>query len=231
MQFSSAMTKSYQNKMRQWHRLQNSDFFINYRRQSNKTNRIALPCSTTNESNYRLVSNQQDKSSCQHVRSLLSSHQRSSIVHQWYELINEELSLRHDQDYLNDKLQHLKQLESHLKGLKRRIFAEHMNVEQSTRYRSMTNVQRTKIQSNDGHRAGLHAQRCHSLESFVVMPTSWLFTVQNAAYSDILDGTSTTDRTKTLTMHFFEQLNQLKHEREQFEKRLIDELHTMTHVK
>ena len=183
-QFASAMTKSHQDKMRQWQDLQKSDFLINYRRQSLSP------------------SSRPHRQEIFHLSPILSSNQRSLILHQWREIMSEEMSLRQHQQTLQSTLIKYQQLERQLKMLKGHIFST-----------SSTAVNPTFH----------YRQRCQSLQSFVSMPNSWLLAVQSGAYSDILDGTTekTTEKTSELKREFFHQLEQWKDDRLMMEENLI----------
>ena len=141
---------------------------------------------------------------------ILSPNQRSLIVHQWREIMSEEISLRYYNEYLQQKMNSLKQLEEDLKSLKTNIFCTN----QLIKPQSMINLHQTNPSSS--------LQRCRSLDSFSLMPASWSLAVQSAAYSDVLDGTSTktTDRAILFNRNFFDRLENFKYDRYVFEKNL-----------
>ena len=200
-----AMTKSYQQKMRDWQRLQKSDFLVNYRRQSispeiRRASLASVHLSAPLDLPVLLSP-------------ILSPQQRSLIVHQWREIMAEELVLRRKQDFLQERLLHLKQLENNLKELKTRIFSS--NGEESfLRHRSLSSSERDA------------PRRSRSLQTVVSMPASWTLAVQSAAYSDVLDGTSlkSSERALLFHQHFFQQLKHLRDDREQFEESLSSDL-------
>jgi hypothetical protein len=140
---------------------------------------------------------------------LLSPNQRSLIVHQWREIMSEEISLRHYNEYLQQKMNSLKQLETDLKSLKTNIFCTN----QLIKPQSMINIYQINPSSS-------FSQRCRSLDSFISMPASWSLAVQSAAYSDVLDGTSTTERAILFNKNFFDRLEHFKYDRLKFEQDL-----------
>lgn len=207
-QFASAMTKSYQKKMREWQSLQKSDFLINYRRQS-----VTHPTSFVSSKMF-------------HLSPILSPYQRSLILHQWREIMSEEISLRHGQQILQETIIKFQRLETQLKTLKTQIFATN---DSQLRHQSMTSLDqldREIITSSSTFVSVQFPRRSRSLQSFISIPTSWLLAVQSAAYSDILDGTTekTTENTMHLKRSFFQQLEQFKEERQSLEQNLIKDL-------
>jgi hypothetical protein len=150
---------------------------------------------------------------------ILSSNQRSLIVHQWREIMSEELSLRHHNEYLQEKMLLLKKLEGKLKILKTNIFCS------NNQTNSNEEIHRYKQTSTP--------QRCRSLQSLISIPTSWILAVQSAAYSDVLDGTSnkTTERAILLNKTFFDQLKHFKQSRKQFQLDSIKDLQLLNHSK
>jgi hypothetical protein len=155
---------------------------------------------------------------------ILSPNQRSLIVHQWREIMSEEISLRHYNEYLQNKMILLKELEQNLKTLKTNIFCTNHFLKQQ----SMVN-----IQENDQHKQSYIPQRCRSLQSLISIPASWILAVQSAAYSDVLDGTSrkTTERAILFNKNFFDQLENFKRDRQQFEQDSIKDLQLLSHSK
>lgn len=154
---------------------------------------------------------------------ILSPKQRSLIVHQWREIMSEEIKLRYYTKYLQNKMLLVKELESNLKHLKTSIFCTKPPLKQ----RSMVDL------TEEFHRQPSYViQRCHSLESFISMPASWILAVQSAAYSDILDGTSnkTTERAILFNKEFFDELEQFKIDRLKFEYGSIQDLQLLTHT-
>ena len=234
-QLAPAMTKSYQEKMRQWQTIQKSHFLVNYRRQSiitrnelNIDSGSASITPTDNEISSDLPTLSLDQSiSDEKVESLLlspilSPHQRSLIVHQWREIMAEEIALRIYSEYLEKKLHELKQLQTDLKSLKTQIFSTN-NQDYLLKHRSMTSIDQLGHDFLQQHRQTSVPQRCQSCQSFISMPASWILAVQSSAYSDILDGTSkkTTDRAITFNKQFFRQLNHFKNDRTSFEKHIF----------
>ncbi len=155
---------------------------------------------------------------------ILSPNQRSLIVHQWREIMSEEIFLRHYNEYLQKQMILLKNLETNLKSLKTNIFCTNHLFKQQ----SMINIQ----QNNQSKQSYL-PQRCRSLQSFISMPASWILAVQSAAYSDILDGTSTktTERAILFNKDFFDRLKHFKHDRQKFEQNSIKDLQLLTRSK
>lgn len=148
------------------------------------------------------------------------------MVHQWREIMSEEISLRYYNEHLQKKLLLLKELETNLKELKMNIFCTNHFLKQQ----SMINIyQDIEEQSKSKH----FLQRSYSLQSLITMPASWILAVQSAAYSDILDGTSnkTSERAILFNKDFFDRLKQFKHDRLKFEQDSINDLHLLTHSK
>lgn len=158
------------------------------------------------------------------VGPILSPNQRSLIVHQWREIMLEEISLRHYNEYLQDKMNLLKQLETNLKTLKTNIFCTN----NLTKQRSTTDL--NEINEHD---PSYLPKRCRSLQSLISMPASWILAVQSAAYSDVLDGTSnkTNERSILFNKDFFDQLEQLKKNRQKFEYDTMKDLQLINHSK
>jgi hypothetical protein len=138
--------------------------------------------------------------------------------------MSEEISLRHCNEYLEKKMILLKQLETNLKSLKTNIFCTNNSIKQ----RSMINI-RESYQYEQSYLP----QRCHSLQTLISMPASWILAVQSAAYSDVLDGTSnkTTERAILFNKDFFDQLEQLKRDRQKFEQDSIKDLQSLNRLK
>jgi hypothetical protein len=155
---------------------------------------------------------------------ILSSNQRSLIVHQWREIMSEEISLRHYNEYLQNKMSLLKKLETNLKNLKTNIFCTNHFLKQQ----SMIN-----IHENNQYKKSYVSQRSRSLQSFISMPASWILAVQSAAYSDVLDGTSnkTTERSNLFNKDFFDRLEHFKRDRLKFEQDSIKDLQLINHSK
>ncbi|CAF0732868.1 unnamed protein product [Adineta ricciae] len=233
-QLAPALTKSYQQKMREWESMQKSHFLVSYRRQSivpksdpNSNSRKPslihlLNQTTTNEITPSTIadfypitieeSNIELPTNIVPLGPILSPNQRSLIVHQWREIMSEELLLRHCQEYLQQKTILLKELKTNLKTLKTSIFC----TTNSTKTQSMAD-----IRENYHKQEQLYLpQRCHSLQTLISMPASWILAVQSAAYSDVLDGTSnqTTERAILCNKNFFDQLEQCKRNRQEFEQ-------------
>lgn len=214
-----AMTKSYQQKMRDWQTLQKSHFLVNYRRQS-IASKTDLPLDLIVPSNLEKTNPISTKTPSEleknlsYLTPILSPNQRSLIVHQWREIMAEEISLRLYNQYFQRKLQELKQLEANLKLLKRHIFCT-KNQRDLIRQRSMSNLEQYEYD-----RESAISRHRQSLQTLVSMPTSWILAVQSAAYSDILDGTSpkTIDRSMIFNRQFFNQLNHFKTNRINFER-------------
>jgi hypothetical protein len=237
------MTKSYQQKMREWETMQKSNFLVNYRRQSvvnkielNNNSRKVSIISTMNEASIEQIisssssssSSSIDKSTVESERNvstngpILSPNQRSLIVHQWREIMSEEISLRHYDEYLQRKMSELKQLETDLKSLKTSIFSTN-NHDYFLQHQSMRNLKHDLF---DPQRQSDLPRRCRSVQSLVSMPASWILAVQSAAYSDVLDGTSnkTTDRAILFNKNFFNQLKHFKDGRHHFEQDTMKDL-------
>jgi hypothetical protein len=155
---------------------------------------------------------------------ILSSNQRSLIVHQWREIMSEEIYLRHYNEYLQNKMILLKKLQTNLKSLKTNIFCTNHFLKQQ----SMIN-----IHENNQYKQSYVSQRSRSLQSFISMPASWILAVQSAAYSDVLDGTSnkTTERSILFNKDFFDRLKHFKHDRLKFEQDSIKDLQLINHSK
>jgi len=235
------MTKSYQQKMREWQTMQKSNFLVNYRRQSiaNKIDsRKASIISTVNEisdENQTLSADEsipEFKPNILPLSPTLSPNQRSLIVHQWREIMSEEITLRHYNEYFQRKIQELKQLETDLKTLKTSIFSTN-NQEYSSKHRSMTSIDQLDQDLLDQHRQTYLPKRSRSFQSLISMPASWILAVQSAAYSDILDGTSnkTTDRAIIFNKNFFNQFYHYKNDRLNFEHDTFKNLPVFTNSK
>jgi hypothetical protein len=155
---------------------------------------------------------------------ILSSNQRALIVHQWRTIMAEEISLRHCHQYLEQKTLLLQELEANLKTLKASIFCTN----HCMKPQSMVNIQ----EGIRKERSYL-PRRCSSLQTLVAIPASWILAVQSAAYSDVLDGTSnkTTERAILFNRHFFDQLEQLKRNRQKFEHGSIKDFQVEHDVK
>lgn len=231
-QLAPAMTKSFQEKMRQWQTIQKSHFLVNYRRQSiiprtESTNNSRKTSINVADSEIPIeveISSPDQPISTDHDETFLrlptlSPHQRSLIVHQWRAIMVEEISLRMHGEYLEKKLIELKQLQSDLKSLKTRIFSTN-NQDYLLRHRSLTSIEQLDRDVLDQYQQRSFPQRCQSCQSLITMPASWILAVQSATYSDILDGTSkkTTDRAIIFNKHFFQQLNHFKISRMNFEE-------------
>jgi len=240
-QLASAMTKSYQQKMREWQTMQKSNFLVNYRRQSivNKSDssthsRKTSVNSATNESSTELLvpsiekSNQDIETNSLTLSPTLSPNQRSLILHQWREIMSEEILLRHYNEYLQRKMQELKQLETDLKTLKTSIFCTN-----NQKHHSMTSIEQLDQDLLEQHRQTDLPQRCRSFQSLRSMPASWIVAVQSAAYSDILDGTSkkTTERAIIFNKKFFNQLKHFKDERQHFQQDTIKDFQLLENSK
>lgn len=231
------MTKSYQQKMRDWHSMQKSNFLVDYRRQSiapktdsnnesRKSSIISPINETSDEEEEEILSSDQLISNIKtDICPTLSPNQRSLIVHQWREIMSEEISLRIYSEYLHKKLQELNQLETDLKSLKTSIFSTN-NREYFLKHRSMTSIDQLDQDILDQYRQIDLPQRCRSYQSLISMPASWILAVQSATYSDILDGTSnkTTDRAIIYNKNFFNQLNHFKNDRTNFEQNTFKNL-------
>ncbi|UJR22333.1 hypothetical protein I4U23_025395 [Adineta vaga] len=242
---ASAMTKSYQQKMREWQSLQKSNFLVNYRRQSiinktelNNSSRKTSVVSIINEPlNGTLVpaieiSNAEIEPNMIALSPILSPNQRSLILHQWREIMSEEICLRQYHEYLESKMQELKQLETNLKSLKTNIFCtNHQKL--ILKHRSMSSIEQLDQDLLDENKQIDILQRCRSLQSLITMPASWILAVQSAAYSDILDGTSkkTTERAIIFNKNFFNQLKYFRDERQNFQQDTWKHFQTLTHFK
>ncbi|CAF1214581.1 unnamed protein product [Rotaria sordida] len=228
-QLAPALTKSYQQKMREWESMQKSRFLVNYRRQSivpkidfiNNSrkvsiapiikkisqDRITLPSTIENCSSLINELNLETQTNSIILSPILSPNQRSLILHQWREIIK--------------KMNLLKELETNLKTLKTNIFC--------TNYNTIKQQSKINIQDYDAYKKLYLPQRCRSLQSLVSMPASWVLAVQSAAYSDVLDGTSkkTNERAILFNKDFFDQLEQFKKERFKFEQDSVKELQSL----
>ena len=138
----------------------------------------------------------------------------------------EEISLRHYNQYFQQKLQQLQQLETNLKFLKTSIFCTKKQ-ENFAKQRSMSNVDSFDHDILGQYRDDSLQRRCQSLQTLVSMPASWILAVQSAAYSDILDGTSmkTTDRAIIFNRKFFNELNHFKLDRMNFQRETFNNFH------
>ncbi|CAF1010473.1 unnamed protein product [Rotaria sp. Silwood1] len=239
-----AMTKSYQQKMREWQLMQKSNFLVDYRRQSitnklelNNNYQKPLIMSRINETSIKsqqssLInkSNNKIETNILSLSPILSSHQRTFLVHQWREIMSEEILLHHYNEYLQNKIEKLKQLETNLKSLKTNIFCTN-NQDYLLRHRSLTNIEQFNYNLLNQYKQTYVPRRCHSFQSLITMPTSWILAVQSAAYSDILDGTSKTITKPTIiyNQNFFNQLNHFKKDRQHFEQDVIKDLQTIRH--
>jgi hypothetical protein len=232
------MTKSYQQKMREWHTMQKSNFLVNYRRQSviNKldvtnNSRKSSIHSTINEIPTQPIINSipEIETDVLTTSPILSPNQRSLIVYQWRELMSEEIYLRYYNDYLQKKMQQLKQLETDLKSLKTSIFCTNKQ-EYLIKHRSMTSIEQLDQDLLNQHKYTYLPQRSRSYQSLITMPASWVLAVQSAAYSDILDGTSnkTTERAIIFNKNFFNQLKHFKDERKFFQQDTMKDLQILT---
>ncbi|CAF2595227.1 unnamed protein product [Rotaria sp. Silwood2] len=246
-QLAPALTKSYQQKMREWESMQKSHFLVNYRRQS-ITPKIDLIASSrkaslapiTNEISIDPTNLPSTSENCSSIidelnleiqthpitlSPILSPNQRSLIVHQWREIMLEEIYLRHYNDYLQKKLILLKELETNLKTLKTNIFC--------TNYNTIKQQAKIKFQNYDEYKHSYLPQRCRSLQSLISMPASWVLAVQSAAYSDVLDGTSnkTTERAILFNKDFFDQLEHFKKDRIKFEQDSMKDLQLLNSSK
>lgn len=154
------------------------------------------------------------------ITPILSPNQRTLIVHQWRQIMSEEIFLRHYTNCLQKKMLLLKDLEANLKDLKTNIFCtNHLIKSQSMNHLNQRISSSTK--------------RCQSLESFIFIPASWSLAVQSSAYSDVLDGTSnkTTERTFLFNQTFFNQLEHFKGNRAKFEEDFLNDLQFLNHSK
>ncbi|CAF1058870.1 unnamed protein product, partial [Didymodactylos carnosus] len=162
---------------------------------------------------------------------LLSPNQRTQMVHQWRTIMNEEITLRHYLECIENKMTCLKLLERELKSLKTTIFCT--NNESDEDEKSPTTG------TNNTHRIKLNSfeqlnrlntcqdkdkiQRSRSLETLETVSTLWVLAVRSAAYSDILDGTSGT-RPLIRNMDFFRQLDKIQAGRKLFGESLINDI-------
>lgn len=251
-QLAPALTKSYQQKMREWQTFQKSQFLgryplllilsfncsssiVNYRRQSitpksdlnNNPSKnpdehpiISSPPIIDTSSSSSMIDQSKIERKFSPLTPILSPNQRTLIVHQWRQIMSEEISLRYYNDYLQKKMLLLKELETNLKDLKTKIFC---CTNQIMKSQSMTDLNRPRSSS----------RRCQSLESAIFMPASWSLAVQSGAYSDVLDGTSnaTTERTFLFNKTFFDQLEQFKDNREKFDEDFLEDLQLMNSAK
>lgn len=201
VKLAPALTKSYQEKMRQWANLQRTDFLVNYRRHSinNCENKSIKPVQPTN----KLIDLNSTNNSVRFVPTI-SPIQRSLIVYQWRQIMSEEISLRNLSSFINQKLTELKQLETNLKQLKSEIFS-------------------LKYEDKQSDKLCQPLRRSYSADSFITMPSSWLLAVQSAAYSDVLDGTTLTtgERMSLWKKNFFNQLNELEKSRALFNENFL----------
>ncbi|CAF2000486.1 unnamed protein product [Rotaria magnacalcarata] len=238
-----AMTKSYQQKMRDWHNMQKSHFLVDYRRQS-VTNKLEINnnnnsqrgsiISTIHESSNEPTSLSADElvpqiqTNLLSLDPILSPNQRSFLVHQWREIMSEEISLRRYHEYLKTKIKQLKELETELKLLKTSIFCT-TNQDHLGKHHSMSSIE----QCDQYNTQTYLPQRCRSFQTLVSMPHSWILAVQSAAYSDILDGASrkTTEQAIVFNNKFFHRLTHFKGDRQQFEQGTINDLQSMSHSK
>ncbi|CAF3386314.1 unnamed protein product [Rotaria socialis] len=242
VQLAPALTKSYQQKMREWETMQKSQFLVNYRRQSiipkidstsssrktsliqvvNGTSDNTLDLPTTSDTGSSIVDelNLELQTNSITLGPILSPNQRSLIVHQWREIMLEEISLRHYNEYLQKKMTSLKELETNLKTLKTNIFCTNNLIQRQT----TVNMEKRR-QCQQSHLP----PRCRSLQSLVEMPASWILAVQSAAYSDVLDGTSNraTERAILINNDFFDQLEHFKRDRREFQEDTINDLQSL----
>ncbi|CAF0769244.1 unnamed protein product [Adineta ricciae] len=238
-QLASAMTKSYQQKMREWQSLQKSNFLVNYRRQSiinkndiNNFSRKPSVASLVNDPHVPAIeiSNAEMENNVVPLSPILSPNQRSLILHQWREIMCEEICLREYHEYLERKMQELKELEENLKSLKTNIFCT-TKQKLTLKHRSMSSIEQLDQDILDQNRRTDLPQRCRSLQSLVTVPASWILAVQSAAYSDILDGTSkrTTERAIIFNKNFFNQLKHFKDERQHFQQDTLKKFQELRH--
>ena len=241
------MTKSYQQKMREWQTMQKSNFLVSYRRQSiiNKIDmntEIQKPfiVPTVNEASIEpklaLADTLDTKNQGNFVSlsPILSPNQRSLILYQWREIMFEEVFLLNYNEYLQKKMQQIKQLETDLKSLKTSIFCT-TDVEYYLKHHSMTSIGHDSQGSLNQHKQKQKylSQRRQSLQSLTSMPASWILAVQSAAYSDVLDGTSekTTEWAIIFNKKFFDLLKHYKEDRQNFEDDTIRDLRRMSSLK
>ncbi|CAF1274330.1 unnamed protein product [Rotaria magnacalcarata] len=242
VQLAPALTKSYQQKMHEWETMQKSQFLVNYRRQSiipkmdlisnsrktsliqtaNETSENTLDLPTTIDNGSSIVDelNLELQTSSITLGPILSPNQRSLIAHQWREIMLEEISLRHYNEYLQKKITLLKQLEANLKMLKTNIFCTNNLIQRQT-----TVNMKERRQYQQSHLP----PRCRSLQSLIAMPASWILAVQSATYSDVLDGTSNraTERAILFNNDFFDQLEHFKRDRRKFQEDTINDLQSI----
>jgi hypothetical protein len=235
------MTKSYQQKMREWQTMQKSNFLVNYRRQSiankmevNSNSRKGSGHSTIHELPIEptIISNPETETDALTLSPTLSPNQRSLIVYQWRELMSEEIFLRCYNEYLQKKMHQLKQLETDLKLLKTSIFCNNYQ-DSIIKHHSMTSIEQLDQDVLNQHRQTYLSQRSRSYQSLETLPASWILAVQSAAYSDILDGTSkkTTERAIIFNKQFFNQLKRFKDDRRDFEQDTMKDFQTVRNSK
>lgn len=231
------MTKAYQQKMRDWQTMQKSNFLVDYRRQSvvNKTEVIKTDSLTSSiipiiyeipdEKNTLSIDSSDSKLETHllPLSPIISPSQRSFLVYQWREIMSEEILLRHYSEYLQNKMDQLKRLETDLKTLKTNIFCTN-NQDSMIKHRSTTS-----LDQSDQYKQTHLLQRSRSFQSLVTMPNSWILAVQSAAYSDILDGTSEkrTERAIIFNKNFFSRLDHFKHDRQHFEQDTLKDLNSL----
>lgn len=266
-QLAPALTKSYQEKMRQWENMQRSHFLgkinwyffswwsiqqtvdlsVNYRRQSitpkndstyesRKTSIVTVINSPTTDLNLAPTTDETSPDTIDEIKDpilikprlplspILSPHQRSLILHQWREIMSEEVSLRHYHHYLEKQQLLFEELERNLKMLKSNIFCTHHR-QYSFRTQSCSQLDHLEHHSSD------FQARSRSLQSLNAMPASWVLAVQSAAYSDILDGTSgkTSKRAVLFNKAFFDQLEHFKQDRRKFQDDFVRHLQAFNH--
>lgn len=170
--------------------------------------------STTDESKRELIVPPQLS-----LSPMLSPNQRSLILHQWREIMSEEISLRHYHHYLEKQQILFEEFERNLKILKRNIFCTNYH-QNSYRTHSLSHLDLLEHHSTD------FFQRSRSLQSLNTMPASWILAVQSAAYSDILDGTSAKRNRRAVLFNrtFFDQLEHFKDDRRKFQDDFIRHL-------
>ncbi|CAF1091343.1 unnamed protein product [Didymodactylos carnosus] len=163
---------------------------------------------------------------------LLSPIQRTQMVHQWRTIMNEEITLRHYLECIENKTICLKLLERKLKLLKTTIFCTNNEsdddgqsmITANDRYRLKSNSHEQLIEANTCKDDKI--QRSRSLETSETVPTLWVLALRSAAYSDILDGTSNT-RPLMRNMDFFQQLSKIQEERKLFGENLINDIQVL----
>lgn len=239
------MTKSYQQKMREWHTMQKSNFLVDYRRQSitsktdpNDDSRRPSVISTIRESSNEPRSSTSEASDLHNqtntvsLSPTLSPNQRSLLVHQWREIMSEEIYLRYYSEYLQNKIQQIKRLETDLKSLKTSIFYPN-NQDRLVKHHSITSFEQCNQNIRLQYKQLYIPQRSHSFQSLISMPHSWILAVQSAAYSDILDGTSikSTERAVLFNKNFFHQLKHIRDDRQQFEQDMVKDLSDLKNSK